>query len=668
MNRRNLVLLVAGIAVLAIGTWYQDLRLSFGGVEAASIISQSAGWPGWDDINIGYYDWAHGVSRVGLVLKLAGLGILFFLFLRRVSEENRERPRIAAHAAMLGAGSAACFAFAAVSSPATGIVTWTLKTVASPVYNISEGPGLEALRSAVFSEGLSAISSAILLTAGFFLLAGAIYVYRKGRGWSLPAASAAPAFVLLAHSRLRPEELGVSYGSLPFHGSVFTFLAALFPIAAVAIFIWALTVRKTRPGKASMLAVVLPVVAGLLCALFWGWTLGVLRSSSAGFERFQSAEEIGRFVFAPITSGYLLAVIMLFSSILVPILCAFALRPREEQEEMPAAEEQGRSPVFLRARVAVLAALVIAAFAGLYESGYRASLRRVSVALRERRNPEEYKAARKSAGSDIARLETDGGMEFLRSLMLNPREYYWHLFATWFLLEESENAGTGDVLLETLCSEKSPAAAEIVGEQLHYVVDEKRSFRAGKVCEMLCASMARNAQAGGRILQILLGSSACVETLQRVMGACVQAGVSEFRVGKEIRGYRFIQDERLVLPQEVKVVILPATQENSGRVPVKLWWCRMDSRRRTKNPNDGRTQLKAGGQYLPFVVNKMGERLPDYLKLMYHLKEQREKSKTDCIELELDAFVPSFHVAYVLQACAKAGINTVYINPPEIPY
>jgi hypothetical protein len=670
VKKRRLILLIAGILVLTAGVWVQDVRLSFGGIRAVTIISESRFKPGWDDINVGYYDWAHGATRLGLVLKLAGLGILFFLFFARLYKAGRKEKVDVTRSMQLGIGSVVCFAFAAVSSPASGIVTWTMRVFATRVPDSLGGAGLEQLRSALFAEGMFAIPGALALAAGFLLLGAALVVYRRLTlgGVSLPAA--APAMFLLARRQPAFEQPGITYGKLVLAGGVFSVLASFFPLAGLVIFIWALIVRNREPRRTSQLTVVLTGVAGLLAVIFWISVLVSLGGSALGFERFTSAEQHADFGLPPVSSGFYLAAVLFFSSIFLPILCAFSLRRQPQENTEPAEDKETReeeepgdaktSRLYLTARVVVIASVLIAGFFGLYENSYRASLRRVSL--------EDERMGITAPAGDLNRLETDDGVEFLRTVLANPREFYWHRFITWFLLEKNRNPKAGDLVLETLCDSNNPIAAANAYNALQAAFDKPSSPESERVYKIISQSLPRRPECGSKLIQIMLGNGKTrCETVQWVMGKCAEAGARKFAIGEKVLGYVF-PDEMLDFPRGFIIYYDCEPDPGYRKLVVEILWCQPGSFRQTRHPTHGRTLLKADGLRFPNVMNEMGEILPDYKKLSIVLRETMSKPGKVWVELHVDPFVPAHHMGYVFHACHEAGICELNVAKPEIPY
>jgi hypothetical protein len=417
MRRLRVILLVVGILFLVAGVWEQDHFVSQGAVMATNVISQSKGAPSWDDLNYAH-EFLQVDAQTGLVLKLTGFAILlslFFLALRREGESKNHNILLPS---LLGLGSGVCFAIFSVQAPVAKTVWWAMKAFATRLPSGLETRGLSELQNARFAEGIFSVTGSIVLAAGLFLLAAALMRYRRTTGKAIPILLAVPSlFIFLAQGREMPEVRCITWFDVLTKAGVFFYIAIIFSIVALAIFVRGLMVRKKAPEKMVLLTVALLVITGFLATAFWVTSLlkiSAIHSSELQAVYRPAPLNIAEYSFPLEDSAFLFSICLMLCAVFLPILCAFSLRhlPEQTTETRPAGK-----PVFpLIAGGLTLIAFAAAGFFGLRENPYRTALRKVSLpyGLYSEFSDKEW------VKDDLARIESEEGLSFLRE-MVNPR-------------------------------------------------------------------------------------------------------------------------------------------------------------------------------------------------------------------------------------------------------
>jgi hypothetical protein len=297
---------------------------------------------------------------------------------------------------------------------------------------------LREIRNVYFAEAHTAISGAIVFAIGAFLLAAAVVFYRRKRIplISIPAA----VLFLLAQEKREAVSVTISWFDTILSEGVFSAIAALlYPVVAFAIFVWALRARNKEPRRLSQLTVILLVITGCLALLFWATLaakFNALRSESSPIAVTRSfynhISNVRQITWSPIISGFSLSIVLMTSAIFLPILCAFSLRRRPRRTED---EQEGRkTSIPLIALIVTICAFAFVCLFGLLENRYKASLTKIALA-----EDEDWKTWRERAKDDVARVESEEGLRFLRKMLNDPREFFWHRFILHYLWENSQS-------------------------------------------------------------------------------------------------------------------------------------------------------------------------------------------------------------------------------------
>jgi len=180
MKKFKTALFVLGIILLAIGVYWQDVGLSSDVLYAYNMYSFPPGAISWDDFNYAHSVVVPGAVRVGLVFKLAGLGLLFSLFFVGLYNSPGNSRFGVAIPALLGLGSAACIGAFAVLAPVAGTVTWAWEFFSSNIPSGLDVEGLRQLGNGVYARAAESVIGALLLSVGLLLLAVSLVVRYRG--------------------------------------------------------------------------------------------------------------------------------------------------------------------------------------------------------------------------------------------------------------------------------------------------------------------------------------------------------------------------------------------------------------------------------------------------------------------------------------------------------
>jgi hypothetical protein len=647
MKKFKTALFILGIILLVAGVYFQDLGISSDAVDTFNVISPSQGAINWNDFNYVRSLSVPGSVLTGLVLKLVGLGLLFVLFFIRLSVACRGEGSRTTLPALLGLGSAVCFAAFTALAPVARTITWTWEFFATNILLVLDAEGLLQLGRGVYAQAMAAVLGALILSVGFLLLAAALVVHHRGRIRLIPPTAAVPVIFILAQGRAVRT---VSPFDSFFSSGAFSIVASLVPAVFLILFIWGVTVRNSRPRRNLLPTVIMTVVAGCVALIFWITTLAHLAPLRS------PPQPTGRVVWGFIlplhglhARSWSLSTLLFASALFIPILCAFMLRRLPEEPEKT---ETGKKPLLpLIAGAAAVAVLVIAGYLGFRQSPYKTALQEVSIQLGI-----EGGLCPPHVEDEQALLDSEEGMDFLLSTIRNPREFYWHRYVAYYLWNHSANPKASELLFEILSDSSRPvASAHAAG-----AITECLGFGGQKFAEEFVLSHISKKPGHGPVLiqavleYGLLPAGFVIE----IMKVCAGAGIEKFTFRSKVPVFE--DDNLLVVPEEFSLYYNRRYAPDAEKLVVKLLWCERDNFELSDNPRLGRTVLETEGRKFDFVMDRFDEQVPDYAELAKLLCQQNTASKRH-VELHLSAFGESRHVRHVLNACARAGITEVSI-------
>ncbi len=645
MKTLKTILLILGIILLTAGVYKQD-GIAIGANAAFNVISKSAGAPSWADINHAR-SWAVPAAiRTGLVLKLAGLGLLFALFFAKLHATAKREELSVTLPALLGLGSAVCFAVFAALAPVARTIAWTWEVIAMDIPFGLDADSLQQLRNAIYTEANFAISGALVLSVALFLLIAALVSCRRRMARLVAMPAAFPALFLLTQEgrEIVVEEI-TWFGTIG-RGGVFSVVASFVPLVFLVLFIWALTVRNKEPRTTSLLTILMATVTGCVGLFFWVSTMSHIapfRSLPQSAEAFSYHEGL-KILCRPLVMTWVLYVVLLASAIFIPILCAFSLRqPRKKSEKTEPAK---KASLPLIAGVVAVIVFVVAGCLGFREDPYKESLREVSVYCGGEM-PEE----------DVARIESQEGIKFLCETLHDPREYYWHQFIVEYLWRWSGNPKSREMVFDILFDSAHPIAS---AHAVSVILEDLGWDQEKETQEIILSHLSENPGRGRSIIQVALETGFLRSGFVfELMKTCADAGVDEFALLAKTP--HFEASEIIVVPEGFTVYYHREPGPDARKFVVKLLWCKPDSFELSDNPRQGRTVLEAAGKRFDYVLNEFGEMMPDYKKLMHVLPEPKAEPEQVWVELHVSPLVYADHIRRVLNACAKAGITTVSI-------
>jgi hypothetical protein len=654
VRRLRVFLFIVGVLLLVAGVYLQD-GVARGGLIALNVVSMSKGAPSWDDLNHGY-EFSRPWAQTGLILKLIGLAILFSLFFLTLHREGGRKNGNTFLPTLLGLGSGICFAIFSVLAPLAKSVWWTIKPFAARLPSGLDTRGLSELQNARFAEGINSVTGAVVLAIGLFLLVAALVTYRHGTGKSILISSTAPSlFIFLAQGR---EMIEVSRGV---RAGVFFYIAIIFAIVAIAIFIRGLLVRKKAPGKMSLLTVALLVMTGCLALAFWITSLveiSAIHSSELHAVCQPVPPDIVNYYYPLVVSASLFYICLMLCAVFLPIMCAFSLRQTAEASGKTGGIRRSSLPLI--ALGVSIAAFLVAGFFGLGENPYKASLRKVSLpyGLSGGSSDKEW------VKDDVARIESEEGLRFLREMVNDPREFYWHQYIVNYLWNWSQNPKAKEIVFDILDDTDHPIAAA----NAYSVIRDDVGLEA---LEAILSHLSREPGDGGKLFGIALENRQVRGGfVLDIMKRCADASVEKFSFRKR-ESLEWFREEMLDLPEGFTVYYRRTPEPGLNKFIVKLLWCNRTDWEPSADLWEGRAVLEAEGERFGYTKPGYGgEWITDYEQFSKALRARINTLRGPSglpalwVELQFDALMPSYHIRQVLNACAKAGVTEVSVTEP----
>ncbi len=664
MSKGIKVLFIVGIVLLAVGIWLQDIHVSVAYMGVVNVMTRSMVIPRSSSIMCGL----SGVQpyiRGGMALKLTGLamllGILVSRLQARAGKDSKKLTRLALAASV-------CFALATVFSPPAGLTAWTMRVFAAR-FALLDSPGYEAIQSSVFAAGFFAVIWALVLAAGFLLLALIVRHYVRGRSVVPTAGIVAPAALVLAgglDAFGRPE---TDYGQIVSQAGSFQYIGSLLIVLAVVLFIWALAVRNRDRRRNALLAFGLAVVAGVSAVLFWVFVLVHMSGPGMAAEGVPSEESIGQFGYPPIAAAMQMSGIMLLSAVFLPILFAFLLK-RPGDEDLPRKLKTAagsRIPV-----IAVIAVFAVSGAAGLYENPRRSALRSACVEVSGRDSGdvggdgliyEKGEEWRFYAGgmphdctweeewekplqdSSVTRLESKEGLDFLREMLTDAGKTHWHEFVVDFLWNWARSRRAKALVAEMMFREDCPCAAAAAYRAVCGQLKSRSSRWKIHARRAMLVAVKEEPHVGGKLLLAVLQSpTEHGDFILQLMDACASAGVKEFKLVRNVIRLEDREDPRRKPPQEV----------NLPRGFTVYFGMELGADAKVLNIGLGRS-----GSYY---------KNPDFSGITENLAFEKKHCKPGTriwVVVQVHRSVPAYHLSLLLGACARAGINEACIT--EMP-
>jgi len=649
MKAVKIPLLVLGIILFMTGVYYQDGSLT-GAVVALNVISRSQGVPSWQDINYSR-EYIQERERIGLVLKLTGLAILFGLFFLKMHQVSKKYKTIIGLPTLLGVGSAACFVAYVLMAPSAKIGEWLRGSLVFVHPAGLDARGLEQIRDAYLGQGVHAITGMLLFAGALFLLAGALLVYRRGIVKLISAPTAIPVLFLITQREV--SEIITSWDTIDTikTGGLLSFVMGILLILLVLFFIWAMIVRNKKPVKSSLLTVLLLVTIGCGIAAFWILLrMHISRANPAHLSFLSGAtmHDVYQDLVVPIIAGALLTNVLLLSSIFLPILCAFSLRTPCVSEKD---KHSSPSRLPLIAMLVMLSVFVVAGFFGLRTNPYKESLGAFGNMLGDVA-PEHRK-----------RLESEDGLHVLQSIMNDPREHYWHPFAMIFLWEECHSPKGKELVFDMLLDNKNYIASAYAAQTIMGL--DRFSIMEDVNQDELLAHLSHRPELGSHFFETVIETGFLSSGFAMdIINTCNEAGVNKFILHNKKPSCK--EDDLLIVPEGFTVHFNCKPKPAAQKFTAKLLWYKRNSFELSTHPRDGRAILEVNGNMLGFALSMFGELVPDYGKFEQDLRETQKLSATKqkklWVELEVNSLLPAYHIKFLLDACARAGINEISIK------
>ena len=652
MKRLKTVLLILGIVLLAAGVWKQDEASLVGLIISVNVIEKSQGAPSWADINSGR-ELVRGREETGFILKLVGLAILFALFFLKMHQAGNKEGVNTKVPTAVGLGSAICLAVYAAWAPISKFGYWVADSFVFQVPS-ANARVFEPMRDAYLSQGSTAVTGLIFLAIGLFLLAYALITYRRGANRLIAAPIIAPAAFLALQERAVIEEETITGWETLLRGGYFTVIGWVLLVVSLMFFVWALIVRNKKPDKSSLLTIALLVIAGGSAVVFWIlWLLhvGNVETTGTGYPFFLPPAQV-----MPLVSMYMFSVFLLFSSIFLPILCAFSLR--RQPEKVDKITKTGKLSFPVTAGGIALIALLVAGFVGLRRDPYKELLSKVGLVFPG--DPTEY-----MQDKNLQTLESEESLQRLLKMLNDPGEYYWHPVIAQYLWEHCRNPKAREMLFDMLADPAQPLAGAWAGEAMMGLlpIDDREQIK-----DALLSHLSRKPEHASAILDVALESNLFKSSFVfDILKTSSKAGVDRFSFHKGKRTSMFEEDDLLQLPKGFTIHYNYEPRPEVGKFVIKLVWWKPHSRVPGVPPK-GRLELYAGEKKYEYVQNCYGQIIPNYAELAQDIRKARKSCPEPrglWIELQVDPRIWIEHVRFLLNACGKAAITGVSIVEAE---
>lgn len=325
------LILIAGIALLIAGTWFQDIWIVSEVIEAPCRVTHGGFSRAY--INDEIVRPLQKYVELGKGLKLGAFALLLSLLFNQIHKTGLN----AKWTTIAGICTALCLASFAVYAPASETVLRAIQ-----LHTIEIDPGLDsnAFRENLrerFSSSTPAATGALTGSIGFFLL-GAILPISQRK--TLPAWFAS-AVIAPLYSFTQPERRVAEFFDpveyyIPW--GVFTVSAFIFIVGTIVVSIWGLVARKRNPNRVRWLTMLCLFSISLLLLIFWLSILAAgcqLAQTASLYDNDPTVADLAGPVYWFSVQAFWLSVSLLLSAIFLPLLCMLTLKHPQRKEVMP---------------------------------------------------------------------------------------------------------------------------------------------------------------------------------------------------------------------------------------------------------------------------------------------------------------------------------------------
>ncbi len=663
----KVAVLIAGIGCLAAGVVVQDVLVSDEAVDMAYYFLRTSSPPLFSEIQEYLEEELEPAIMQGIFLKLSGVGllcVLYFTAVRRIAAGDRAKAWLLS---ALGVGWVGCFAVFAVMAPLASYFRWSFQVLTSYVPGYLVAGEAHKLQEAMIAQGAAAATGVLVLAVSLLLLGAAFLLLTRRRISSVSLG--APALFALAMALdserrvITPEPSVVELLQRVYLIDIAAMVVAvLLSVAGVL----SLVLGGRRPRLSVRIAGYAVLFLGGFMVVAWVSIASViteLRPALRIGEAHVHLADIGHPIERGWMANYFLSWLLLVACVVLPLVCAVAMR-RMSLDKKPASGKSSKAPLW--AMFVALALIVGAGVCCAWEDPYHNSLEKVVGAFYDEDGMESVK-------EHVERMDSDEGLAFLQRSMYDHDQFFMHPFIMRHLWERSRHTRAKQAVLDMLYDAEHPIAAlhardkvvdSISSDNLCDYYHLRREENRASTLELLTPILLKEPGYGAKVLRVAIESNnANGGFLFDIMKVCARAGVTSFRLPQ----WSYCEDDEysdeycLVIPEGFTIHYNRKHAGGKKAVRIRLCMCKRGDLGLTPHPFGDVPAAFVGDRPLAYIVDKMGQRRPDYSELIERLRAAKAATEGKAVvpSLVIDSKIWSYYVMHLLNACAAAGVTEV---------